>query len=136
MLELLKEIGDDCLRDKHVRRVPITFDDFVNGYESIISTLPMKIGPISSVRISSGKITKEKKTFFIMQTEEEIVPEKLNIYLNGVKAKYIVEHKEDSNIVKGHVYSFKATLQTESQIGIEICAETPFVMTYAEILVE
>lgn len=133
---LLKEIGSDCDREKHVRRVPITFDDFVNGYEAIISTLPMKMGSLSSVRISTGKITQGRKTFFIMQTEEKIMLEDIEVYMNGVKAEYISEHKEDANIVKGNIYSFAASLQTEEHVGVELCAKKFFVMTYAEILIE
>ena len=136
LFNLLKEIGDDKLREKHVRRIPITFDDFVNGYEHILSTLPMKISVVSSVRIPTGKITKNNQTYFIMQTEEKIEPNDLSIYLNGVKAEYVSEHKEDSNIVKGNVYSFALNLETETQIGVEICSDNAFVMKYAEILVE
>ena len=71
-----------------------------------------------------------------MQTEEEVEPNDLGIYLNGVRAEYMPEHKEDANIVKGNVYSFIANLETETQIGVEICTDNAFVIKYAEILVE
>jgi len=118
------------------RRHPVTFDDFVNGYELMKSILPLRVVGVSCMRIPTGPINKDRKVYFIISTEEAIYPEDVTIYLNTTKAQYTTEQKEDANIVKGNVYSFKAVIKAETQVYVEILTKSPTVIKYAEILVE
>lgn len=133
---ILNNIGVSENRDKYPRRHPVTFDDFVNGYELMQSILPLRIAGISCIRIPTGKINGVKKVYFIINTEEPIDVNEITIYLNTIKGTIVNERKEDTNIVQGNVYCFGADITAKTQVSVEILTKKVVVIKYAEILVE
>jgi hypothetical protein len=133
---ILNNIGVSESRDKYPRRHPVTFDDFVNGYELMQSILPLHVAGISCIRIPTGQISKGKKVYFIINTEEPINVDEVTIYLNTIKTAFVNEGKEDKNIIQGNVYSFNAYITATTQVYVEILTRTPIKIKYAEILVE
>ena len=119
------------------RRVCVTFDDFQSCYQPMTSILPLEVKGVKVIKLYTGKILAKQQNYFIMETDGVVDLSALEVYVNGVKAEYTAQEKQDKNLIRGaHVYSFAFRLQTEKCAKVELVSKTPFTITWAEILTE
>ncbi len=133
---VLVNIGCERKLKNEQRRIPITFDDFQNGYENITSQLPILRNGIISFRIPTGKITKKDEVYFTFRTSEKINPEVVEIYANTVKGEFVINSMEDKNIVKGNVYSYRIKIDALVNVCVEVITHGLIEIDYAEILIK
>ena len=119
------------------RRVCVTFDDFQACYQPMTSILPLEVKGVKVIKLYTGKIFAEQQSYFIMETDGVVDLSGLEVYVNGVKAEYTLQEKQDKNLIRGaQVYSFAFRLQTEKCAKVELVSKTPFIITWAEIYTE
>lgn len=132
--QVLQNIGDKNKLAVLPRRIPVTFDDFVNGYENIVGTLPVKRNGIVTFRIPTGKITDNQSVYFTFRSAEQLQQDDVTVYVNGSLAKPCIS-VADENIVQGNLYSFVVETSADVDCWVEVITKKLVEITYAEILI-
>ena len=131
---IYENIGNVENYQNWVRRIPVSYDDFVAHCEPIVSKLPIS-SRVSAFRIPCGKIPTEQEILINVVIKEEVDPKTVQVFVNTKQAEYLSDVKENIVWEDGITYTYKVKVKTDKLLGVEVVMDTPKTICYVDAII-